>query len=661
MINLSKILLLIILIIIIASIAGWANNVHELKSFTLDFIPIMPLTIFLFFLLFIIVIINKIKYKISFYKKIIYSLILILLLFSIYTLIGYLFGLELVTDKILFRENEIYTFAYHYGRLSSLTAFCFLLTTILVYIIHTEVQTKLPMLYIICSSIVIILSMINIMGYFVGIDYSKGIVTFTPMAINTSLLFILFVVYFLLENKKKLFIKLNVKKNLLLWLMPILSLFIFIFITPFQNINEQVRLIKEVEHTLKVQNLLYRIKADVLDVQKSTLNFLITNDKKYYDAFNYELLEIFKSKKKLDSLIIDNIFQKEKFNIVKDLIFKRIEFSNSVHNDIILGKGNNAEKLIKEGKGYTLVSQIKTEIDSMVSFEERLLNIRSNKVLESQNNMKFVLIVILNFSLGLMVFFFIVIKQDLDLRERLENKLNKANSVLNEQVKLTKEANKELEAFSYSVSHDLRAPLRHIAGYIELLKKNIPDKNEKIERYLKVISTSSVKMGNLIDDLLTFSRIGRTALNYSQINSNELINEIIASYEMEVNKEKLELNISELPIINGDRNLIKQVWWNLISNALKYSKYSEIQKIEISFIKNENQITFYIKDNGVGFNMNYYDKLFGVFQRLHNENDFEGTGIGLANIKRIINKHDGKIWAESQQNIGTTFYFTIPN
>lgn len=223
-------------------------------------------------------------------------------------------------------------------------------------------------------------------------------------------------------------------------------------------------------------------------------------------------------------------------------------------------------------------------------------------------------------------------------------------------------ANKELETFSYSVSHDLRAPLRHIAGFIDLLMKNNASQLDAAGiRYLNIISESAHEMGNLIDALLTFSRLSRTELMGKQCNTKNMINQTLRIFSKELSERNVEIIISDLPDTIGDENLLNQVWLNLISNALKYSRNEEKAIIEIGGKIENNKSIFYVRDNGVGFDMKYADKLFGVFQRLHKARDFEGIGIGLANVNRIISRHGGVCWADSEVGKGATFSFSLPN
>ncbi|MCC5932265.1 MAG: PAS domain S-box protein [Cyclobacteriaceae bacterium] len=222
-------------------------------------------------------------------------------------------------------------------------------------------------------------------------------------------------------------------------------------------------------------------------------------------------------------------------------------------------------------------------------------------------------------------------------------------------------SNKELEAFSYSVSHDLRAPLRHIGGYVNLLKTRFEsDLPEKAQHYLQTIADSSQQMGQLIDDLLNLSKTGRKELNWEKLDFNCLLKEVLDILQNEKEGRHIQWKISKMPAVTADYSLMRQVWTNLIQNALKYTLKKEKALIEINHYKDKGHIVFSIKDNGVGFDMQYAGKLFGVFQRLHSSDAYEGTGIGLATVQRIIHKHGGLIWANSQPDNGAEFQFSLP-
>ncbi len=257
------------------------------------------------------------------------------------------------------------------------------------------------------------------------------------------------------------------------------------------------------------------------------------------------------------------------------------------------------------------------------------------------------------------------IVQDITERKKIENEILNLNNELEEKVITRTEqlmvANAELEAFSYSVSHDLRAPLRAVSGYSRILKENYESKlDAEGIRLLDRVIGSSKMMGQLIDDLLTFSGMGRKEVMNHSIDMKFLAESCIEELLQNNSVNKWRIHVHSLPSCEGDSGMIKQVWMNLISNALKYSAKTEKPEIEIGFKDDQFMHIYFVRDNGVGFEMEYAHKLFGVFQRLHSHEEFEGTGVGLALVKRIINKHNGDIWAEATPGKGATFYFSLP-
>jgi two-component system sensor kinase len=221
-------------------------------------------------------------------------------------------------------------------------------------------------------------------------------------------------------------------------------------------------------------------------------------------------------------------------------------------------------------------------------------------------------------------------------------------------------ANKELESFSYSVSHDLRAPLRAIDGYARMiLKKQGYNFDEDTLNKFNVIRSNAQMMGQLIDDLLAFSRLGRKQMSMSKIDMDQLVRDVWKELQAINPDRNMELTLKGVLPGYGDRALIKQVYFNLLGNAVKFTKHMDAAYIEAGGDTDGNEDVYYVKDNGVGFDMAYYDKLFGVFQRLHSADDFEGTGVGLAIVQRIIHRHGGRVWAEGKPDKGTCFYFTL--
>lgn len=254
------------------------------------------------------------------------------------------------------------------------------------------------------------------------------------------------------------------------------------------------------------------------------------------------------------------------------------------------------------------------------------------------------------------------ISRDITERKRSEQSIRQLNADLEKQAEQLQAANKELEAFSYSVSHDLRAPLRAIDGYTRILVEDYESiLDDEGKRICGVISREARRMGQLIDDLLAFSRLGRKEMYSSKIDMKALAASVFDELLKEEKRENIDFNLRDLPMAQGDTSLIRQVWVNLLSNAIKFTSKKESAIIEVGSQENSEETVYYVRDNGAGFDMEYSNKLFGVFQRLHSESEFSGTGVGLAIVQRIIRRHDGRVWAEGEVEKGATFYFALPH
>jgi len=250
---------------------------------------------------------------------------------------------------------------------------------------------------------------------------------------------------------------------------------------------------------------------------------------------------------------------------------------------------------------------------------------------------------------------------EVEQRKRREDEILKLNHELAKRASELETSNNELESFAYSVSHDLRAPLRHVVGYSELLQRQASSLfDEKSRRYVETILGSAKRMGNLIDDLLAFSRIGRAETKKTLVSLDQLVKEVVAEIGQDTRGRDIVWKVDPLPVCYGDRSMLRLVIFNLLSNAAKFTRMRAQAEIEIGCVDGENEVEVFVRDNGAGFDMQYVDKLFGVFQRLHLPEEFEGTGIGLATVRRIIHRHGGEVRAEGGVDQGATLYFSLP-
>jgi len=461
--------------------------------------------------------------------------------------------------------------------------------------------------------------------------------------------------------------KISILQKLIIFSFIILAGNLFIGYTVYKSNQKLLNSQQWVQHTEQVISQSGNILLLVKDFEIASKGFVITNDSSFLEPFK-QVKITFAYIGQLRQLTRDNPLQQQRIDSLNFYLHKYLDFTSQTVE--LRSKQGLASAIThistKKGKQYAgRIYQITNTIQQEEFYllkQRKQTNGRSVAALNWVTMGMYILMAVLTMFLLLAAVIFLFQHKQ---KEKKAAELIVINKELNFQYHENEKqdaANKELEAFSYSVSHDLRAPLRHIGGFVDLLiKNNSTQLNETGLRYLNIISESSQEMGNLIDALLTFSRLSRTELNRTTVNSKGLITHVLNTFSDELAGRNIEINISELPDTRGDESLINQVWVNLISNALKYSRNKEKAVIDIGGKIEDNETIFHIRDNGAGFDMKYADKLFGVFQRLHKARDFEGIGIGLANVNRIIVRHGGKCWAEGEVGNGAAFFFSIPN
>ncbi|BCA55381.1 putative Sensor histidine kinase [Nitrospira sp. KM1] len=384
--------------------------------------------------------------------------------------------------------------------------------------------------------------------------------------------------------------------------------------------------------------------------------FLVTGDESYLKAHRTVKDQAPEYFRYLEFLTAGSAEQQTRISTLEQLIGKQIDSEEQAIRQRAAGGAEGVRHLALSGAAKVELVEIHRVVAELDTAEQQSMRTR---ILQSTVNTRNTIALLGLGALLLLVLLaavYYLIHHDITARRRVAAELQRRGEQL-------QAANKELEAFSYSVSHDLRAPLRHIDGYASLLSKAAgPSLNEKAQRYLQTISDSAKQMGQLIDDLLVFSRMGRQEMLRTTVNLNQLVKSVIHDLRLDLQAKTISWTIGSLPDVPGDPAMLRQVYANLLSNAVKFTATRETPKIEIGAVAAAapGEIELFVKDNGVGFDMQYVNKLFGVFQRLHRNDEFEGTGIGLANVRRIVHRHGGKTWAEGAIDQGATFRFSLP-
>lgn len=401
--------------------------------------------------------------------------------------------------------------------------------------------------------------------------------------------------------------------------------------------------------------LLNNIDAAMSEAEDTHRRYLVTGEASYLEAYK----KVVTQKPTFTAYLIDlsreSPEQQQRVGLLDRMMDRQLNAESKAIALFQDGGFRAVKKMVFEGAGKRELGVIHQIIADMDLHERQAVG---RRVAESAAGTRTTIILLgigALLQLVLLAWVYYLIRHDITERRRVAGELQRRGELL-------EAANKELEAFSYSVSHDLRAPLRHIDGYAALLRKSVePSLNEKAARYLQTISDSAKQMGQLIDDLLVFSRMGRQEMLHTAVNLDQVIKNILSDLRLDLQGREISWTIAALPEVQGDPAMLRQVFMNVIANAVKFTSTRPIATIEIGVQHpSSTEIVLFVRDNGVGFDMQYAPKLFGVFQRLHRADEFEGTGIGLANVRRIVHRHGGRTWAEAVPDKGATFYVLLP-
>jgi PAS domain S-box-containing protein len=652
-------------------IIGWLFNVGFLKHPFPGFVGMNPVTAILFILSGITLYLLTLE-KIGQHSIFTVVLPIIIMGSGLFIFSGTVFNFDPRIDNLLFtaslREDLVNNFP---NRMAPNTAFCFFLTGFSLLLIKNQNDRKKNLAQLLAFAIFFI-GLLSILGYLYKVDRFYGFLNYIPMAIHSAICFLLLSVALLFSfpgkgimknftseysgsTSARFLIPVAVIIPILLGYLRLLgewavyyssefgaailviSLIIILFILIWYNaysLNKKDTLRQQAEIKTKEANNFLNTVLDNIP------NMIFVKDEK-----ELRFVKFNKAGEKLLGVSADDLIGKNDYDFFpKDQAdFFTNKDKEVIHNGDLL---DIPEEPIQTKKGERWlhtkkIPVILNESKFLVGISE---DITEKREYESQ-----------------------LIKLNAELEAKIEERtkeiaeLNRdlEKKVLDRTEQLTS-VNKELESFSYSVSHDLRAPLRAINGYAKMIEEDYGKlMDDEGKRLLSNVQYNAQRMGNLIDDLLAFSRLGRKELLKTDVNIKELVEGTIADLAKTI-QHRAKIEIRELHNAKADYSLISQVFYNILANAVKYSSKRESPLIIIDSKKNENEVIYCIKDNGAGFDMKYINKLFGIFQRLHADSEFEGTGVGLAIVQRIISKHGGKVWAEAEVDKGASFYFSLP-
>lgn len=418
-----------------------------------------------------------------------------------------------------------------------------------------------------------------------------------------------------------------------------------------------------VTHTRIALEGINALVSDMTNAETCQRGYILTGQSSYQQPFLRERDQAGKDLQQLRELTADNPVQQHNLDRLALMIAKAFEVMQD-RIEIRTQRGMEAAaEAVKQGAGKQAMDDIRGLTLAMKQEEETLLQGRMEQASAASLRTRRVIVFGNAQALLFLILAGFMIQREMDARKRGQDEIRRLNHDLEERVNDLVVANRELDSFTHSLAHDLRAPLRHMHGFAELLREAWYDKfDEDGRHFLGKVLSSSREMGMLVDDLLNFSRLARVEVQTGEVDPRELVERARRELEPETMGRSITWEIGPLPGVRADPALLYQVLLNLLANAVKYSRKSSAARIAVGSMSSgggDGMVTLFVRDNGAGFDMQYADKLFRVFQRLHRAEDFEGTGVGLANVRRIVERHGGRVWAEGATGQGATFYFSI--
>ena len=420
------------------------------------------------------------------------------------------------------------------------------------------------------------------------------------------------------------------------------------------SIRKQIEASLVQSRSLLIATYAEKVLVTTVDLETGQRGYIITGDSVYLQPYNAAVQSIDDNLSMLERATQAFVDKRSRVEDLKRLVKQKMEFVTGT----IEARNQSfeaAQARMASGEGKRIMDEVRASIEGIRQSETNIYGVETAASEGRLDVIQYTFTGALVVPAIIVVALFYAVNSNLTRREEANARLQRANEDVSK-------LNRELESFTYSVSHDLRAPLRSVNGYANILIEDYGKVlDETAKRTIGVIARNGQRMGELIDDLLDFSRLGRKEIQRAPTAMNEIVHQVIDEISETKNyPAAASIDIKELADANADGSMMRQVWYNLISNALKYSGKNEKPTVEIGSFLRDNKVCYYVKDNGVGFNMAYADKLFGIFQRLHKQDEFEGTGVGLALVKRIVDRHEGNVWAEGAINQGATFFFSLP-